>query len=149
MVNSPKLIGIFGGTFDPIHLGHLHAMQMLGEQISFDAVHWVLSARPPHKDQTSSSVEHRFKMLQLAIKAVPNYIADDLEIKRDRQSYTVDTVEAFQARYPGSQLCVIIGGDSLLSLPSWHRYNELVGMVNWIVMNRPGYSLDLPQELSQ
>jgi nicotinate-nucleotide adenylyltransferase len=148
-LNRPKLIGIFGGTFDPIHLGHLRAMQMLGEQISFDAVHWVLSARPPHKDQTSASVEHRFKMLQLAIEDQPNYIADDLEIKRSEQSYTVDTVEAFRERYPGSDLCLIIGGDSLLSLPSWHRYNELVGMVNWVVMNRPGYPLDLPQALSQ
>jgi nicotinate-nucleotide adenylyltransferase len=148
-LNRPKLIGVFGGTFDPIHLGHLRAMQMLGEQISFDAVHWVLSARPPHKDQTSASVEHRFKMLQLAINDLPNYIADDLEIKRSKQSYTVDTIEAFRERYPDSQLCLIIGGDSLLSLPSWYRYKELVGMVNWIVMNRPGYPLDLPQALSQ
>jgi nicotinate-nucleotide adenylyltransferase len=148
-LNRPKLIGIFGGTFDPIHLGHLRAMQMLSAQISFDAVHWVLSARPPHKDQTSASVEHRFKMLQLAIEDQPNYIADDLEIKRSEQSYTVDTVEAFRERYPGFELCLIIGGDSLLSLPSWHRYNELVGMVNWVVMNRPGYPLDLPQALSQ
>jgi len=148
-LNRPKLIGIFGGTFDPIHLGHLQAMQMLGEQISFDVVHWVLSARPPHKDQTSAGIEHRFKMLQLAIKDLPNHIADDLEIKRSKQSYTFDTIEVFQDRYPGSQLCMIIGGDSLLSLPSWYRYKELVGMVNWIVMNRPGYPLDLPQELSQ
>lgn len=149
MVNSPKLVGIFGGTFDPIHLGHLRAMQILGEKISFDAVHWVLSARPPHKDQTGASVEHRFKMLQLAIKDQPNYIADDLEIKRSKKSYTVDTIEVFRDRYPDSQLYMIIGGDSLLSLPSWYRYEELVGMVNWIVMNRPGYPLDLPQELSQ
>jgi nicotinate-nucleotide adenylyltransferase len=149
MVKSPRLVGIFGGTFDPIHIGHLRAMQMLGEQINFDRVHWVLSARPPHKGDTSASIEHRFKMLQLEIDGLPNQIADDLEIKRNKQSYTVDTVETFKARYPGAQICVIIGGDSLLSLPSWHRYNELVDMVNWVVMNRPRYPLTLPNELSK
>jgi nicotinate-nucleotide adenylyltransferase len=149
MGKSPRLIGVFGGTFDPIHIGHLKAMQMLGDQIDFDLVHWVLSARPPHKDQTSASIEHRFKMLQLAIKDQPNYIADDLEIKRAKQSYTLDTVETFRARYPDAEICVIIGGDSLLNLPSWHRYNALVGMVNWVVMNRPGYPLTLPHELSK
>ncbi|MFT4635489.1 MAG: nicotinate-nucleotide adenylyltransferase [Arenicella sp.] len=147
MVESPRLIGIFGGTFDPIHLGHLHAIQMLGEQVSFDAVHWVLSARPPHKDKTSATVEHRFKMMQLAMGDLAAHIADDTEIKRVAQSYTVDTVEMFQARYLDAQICVIIGGDSLLSLPSWHRYDELLEMVNWAVMSRPGYHLDLPQEL--
>jgi nicotinate-nucleotide adenylyltransferase len=149
MAKSPSLIGLFGGTFDPVHLGHLRAMQMLDQKVNFDALHWVLSARPPHKDQTSASVEHRFKMMQLAIRDLPRHIADDTEIKRAAQSYTVDTVETFQARYPSAQICVIIGTDSLLSLPSWHRYEELLEMVNWAVMNRPGYALNLPDPLSQ
>jgi len=78
--------------------------------------------------------------MKLALLDMPNHIADDTEILRNAKSYTIDTVETFQERYPDASLSVIIGGDSLLSLPSWHRYN-------WLVMNRPGYSLDLNDEL--
>lgn len=142
-----KSIAIFGGTFDPIHLGHINSLKLLSERFSFDRVHWVLSARPPHKGHTSASIEHRFELMKLALLDMPNHIADDTEILRNAKSYTIDTVETFQERYPDASLSVIIGGDSLLSLPSWHRYNELVDKVNWLVMNRPGYSLDLNDEL--
>lgn len=148
-ISAAKSIAIFGGTFDPIHRGHLNSVQLLDAKLSFDAIHWVLSARPPHKDQTSASIGDRFKMMQLALADHANQIADDTEIKRQAESYTVDTVEAFQAQYCDSKLTVIIGGDSLLSLPKWHRYPELVEMVNWVVMNRPGYKLDLVDELQQ
>ena len=149
MPKPDKLIGIFGGTFNPIHLGHLSAMKLLCEQVAFDTVHWVLSAKPPHKESVSVSAKHRFKMLELAVGGVSKYIADDCEIKRDEKSYTIDTVCAFQNQYPDSQLCLIIGGDSLLNLASWHRYQELLDMVNWAVMNRPGYQQKLPDELAQ
>jgi len=149
MAKPTKLIGLFGGTFDPIHIGHLQAMKLLDEQIGFDRVHWVLSARPPHKDQTSASIEHRFNMMQLAMADLPHYVADDAEVQRAEKSYTIDTVIAFKLKYPDAQICVIIGGDSLLNLPTWHRYEELIGMVNWAVMNRPGYALNLPGELAQ
>jgi len=149
MDQAPKFIGIFGGTFDPIHEGHLNAMNMLCQQVSFDAVHWVLSARPPHKDRVTASIEHRFNMMELALNDLSVHIANDIEIKRNQKSYTVDTVEAFKAIHPHAKICVIIGGDSLLNLPKWHRYEELIDMVNWAVMNRPGYRLNLPEELQQ
>lgn len=140
-------IAIFGGTFDPIHLGHLRAVEMVCQQVSFECVHWVLSARPPHKNQTSASIEHRFKMLELALEGHSNFIADDTEIKNLAASYTVDTVETFRQRYPDAKLTLIIGGDSLLNLTRWHRYHDLVEMSNWVVMNRPGYDLLLAPEL--
>ena len=140
-------IAIFGGTFDPIHLGHINAVTLLSERFSFDRIHWVLSARPPHKNQTSASIEHRFELIKLALAGMPNHVADDTEIRRNAKSYTIDTVEAFQQRYPNAQLTVIIGGDSVLSLPSWYRYNELIDKVNWLVMSRPGYELNLSDEL--
>lgn len=149
MSKPARLIGLFGGTFDPIHLGHLNAIQMLNEQMPFDAVHWVLSARPPHKERISTSAEHRFTMMSLALAQGANYVADDSEIKRQATSYTIDTVDEFQLNYPEAQICVVVGGDSLLSLPHWHRYDELVDKVNWVVMNRPGYQLNLPHELQQ
>jgi len=107
----------------------------------------VLSARPPHKDQVSASIEQRFEMLQLALKGSDIYLADDVEISRQEKSYTIDTVEYFRQCYPNAKLLVIIGSDSLLNLPSWHRYSELVEQVNWIVMHRPGYSLQLNDPL--
>ena len=86
-------------------------------------------------------------MLQLALKGSDIYLADDVEISRQEKSYTIDTVEYFRQRYPNAKLLVIIGSDSLLNLPSWHRYSELVEQVNWIVMHRPGYSLQLNDQL--
>ncbi len=142
------LVGIFGGTFDPIHLGHRKAVDLMCEQLPFDRVHWVLSARPPHKDQVSASIEQRFKMLQLALEDEPKFVADDTEIKRRQKSYTIDTVRAFKKDYPSSQLCVIIGGDSLHNLHTWKCYDELMQGVNWVVMNRPGYSPNVPSALA-
>ena len=76
------MIGIFGGTFDPIHLGHRKAVDQLREELSLDRVHWVLSARPPHKNQVTADVSHRYNMLQIALQDDPTYIADDTEILR-------------------------------------------------------------------
>lgn len=142
-------IGIFGGTFDPVHFGHLNAVDMVCKQLLLTKVHWVLSARPPHKNGVRGSIEHRFQMLRLALAANDVFFADDTEIIRQKKSYTIDTVETFKQRYPDAGIVMIIGGDSLLSLPKWHRYPELVDSVNWVVMNRPGYPLVLPDELSK
>lgn len=143
-----NLIGIFGGTFDPIHKGHLNAVDLVCQHLDFNCIHWVLSARPPHKNQVTASVEHRFEMLKLALADSPNYIADNTEITRPRTSYTIDTIATFKQRYPDSSLCMIIGGDSLAKLPQWHRYAELIESVNWVVMRRPGYSPEVPQLLT-
>lgn len=142
-------LAIFGGTFDPVHLGHINAVTLLCEHFLFKKVHWVLSARPPHKDQLSVSIAHRYEMLQLALADDERFIADDTEVVRQQKSYTIDTVEIFKQRYPNAAIVLIIGGDSLLNLSKWHRYDELVNSVNWVVMNRPGYSLNLTQELAK
>lgn len=142
------LIGIFGGTFDPVHLGHRHAIDQLCSELPFDRIHWVLSARPPHKDLVNASIEQRFQMLELALEDQPKYIADDTEIQRKRKSFTIDTVLAFRQRFPDARLCVIIGGDSFHTLHTWRRYPELMQIVNWVVMHRPGYPLQAPSELA-
>lgn len=143
-----KRIGLFGGTFDPVHLGHLGALDLLCETIEFDQIHWILSARPPHKSQTTASIEHRFAMLNTALAGKPLYVADDTEISRQTKSYTIDTVAEFRLRYPNDSLCLIIGGDSLNKLVSWHRYAELLDQVNWIVLHRPGFEPQVPLEIS-
>ena len=142
------LIGIFGGTFDPIHFGHLRAVNELNQYMQFSCVHWVLSARPPHKDRVGANVEQRFDMLQRALQSYPSYIADDTEVKRPQKSYAIDTVAIFRDRYPHEKLFLIIGGDSLLELHIWHRYLELIDQVHLIVMARPGYAREIPDYLS-
>ena len=143
------VIGVFGGTFDPIHQGHMSAIDLLCDELEFDQVRWVLSARPPHKEQVSATVDERFEMLQIALRSNSKYVADDAEIKRVSKSYTVDTVKSLQLDYPNSKIVLIIGADSLLNLSSWHRYEELVEQVNWVVMSRPGYQITLSNELQQ
>lgn len=143
-----ELVAIFGGTFDPVHKGHLGAVAQICQRLPFDRVHWVLSARPPHKNQVTASIEHRFAMMQLGLAGNERYVADDIEIRRLEPSYTIDTVETFKQRHPTASLFVIIGADSLQRLPSWHRSAELIEQVNWVVMHRPGHSLKAPSELS-
>ncbi|MEM7357586.1 MAG: nicotinate (nicotinamide) nucleotide adenylyltransferase [Pseudomonadota bacterium] len=143
-----KLIGIFGGTFDPVHMGHVNAVNELHEEVKFERVHWVLSARPPHKNQISASIRERFDMLRLALSDYSRYYADDTEIKRQEKSWTIDTVMEFEERFPGHPLALIIGGDSLLRIPTWHRAEELVARINLIVMARPGYELKVPELLA-
>lgn len=142
------MIGIFGGTFDPVHLGHLGAIQQLDQDLRFDKIHWVLSARPPHKHSVSASISDRFEMLQLALEGNPAYIADDCEIDRPDRSYTYHTVQHFKRRYPGQPLCLIIGGDSLAKLSSWYRYRELIDDIHIVVMARPGYKFKVPAVLA-
>jgi len=149
-----QLIGIFGGSFDPVHQGHIEAVTQLDQnlreqKVILERIHWVLSARPPHKDQVAASIEHRFAMLQLALKKHPRYLADDCEIVRKKKSYTIDTVKQFQQDYPKAHLNLIIGADSLENLHTWSCYEELISSVNLLVLNRPGYKCDVPEYLQE
>ena len=141
------LVAIFGGTFDPVHRGHLGALQSICEHLSPVEVYWVLSARPPHKQSTSASIEQRYKMLQIALQDEPQHIADRTEIDRQARSYTYDTVLAFQRRFADRNLVLIIGADSLQQLHAWYRYEDLVDQVNIIALNRPGYNVQVPEYL--
>jgi len=146
--SSKPLLGIFGGTFDPIHHGHLGAVSQIAEQLELDSLQWVLSAKPPHKDQVTANTAHRFEMLKLALKAYPGWHANDLELQRDAPSYTYDSLVELQTKHPDHQLLMIIGGDSFQTLSSWYRYPELLDLAHWVVMSRPGYKLEVPAELS-
>lgn len=148
MSQNSNNIGVFGGTFDPVHQGHLQIIALLNEQVEFNKIHWVLSARPPHKDTVSSAIADRFAMLQLALQDYPNAIADDREVKRDKPSYTYDTLTTFKQQYPDDNLYLILGADNLTNLHSWYRYQDLLTFVNMIFISRPGYTTELPDYLS-
>lgn len=142
-----QLIGLFGGTFDPVHFGHLNSVKLLDQELKFDRIHWVLSARPPHKDEVSADIKHRYAMLELALQDDDHYLPDDTEIIRKEVSYTFDTVQQFKQRYPRASLCLIVGSDSVLNLHTWHRFQELIDQVHIIALHRPGYAFEVPNYL--
>ena len=130
---------IFGGTFNPVHKGHTGAIEILDAEIGFKSVHFVLSARPPHKGDVTASVDQRFTMLELALADYTHFYADDTEMLRPTVSYTMDTVTTFKARFPRSKLVIVIGSDSLLRLHTWYQIDDWIDKIDWVVLARPGY----------
>ncbi len=142
---SRKRFGVFGGTFDPPHIGHLILATEACKELSFDRLLWVLTPIPPHKlDQSITSLEHRLGMLELAISDEPNFELSSIEVDRPGPHYTVDTMKLLANQYPSADLTLLIGGDSLRDLPTWHRPADLVSACHEIgVIRRPDDSVDL------
>lgn len=137
--------GIFGGTFDPPHLGHMILAAEAQAQLGLTRLLWVLTAQPPHKpEQPISALEHRLNMLELAIADDPYSEISRLEIDRPGPHYAADTLRLMQSHYPGTELIYLMGGDSLQDLPGWQRPSDLLAACHAIgVMHRPGDSVDL------
>ena len=137
-------IGIMGGTFDPIHTGHLIAAETAREAARLDEVWFMPASAPPHKDRPpGATAEERLEMVQLAVHAHPCFRAIDIELQRGGVSYSVDTVEELRRRYPGYHFSYIIGADMVQYLPHWHQIERLCGMIRFIGLNRPGTTLNL------
>ncbi len=136
------MIGIVGGTFDPVHNGHICPVHRLTRDVAFVKVHYVLSARPPHRDPPSASVRDRYTMLELALEPYPLFEADDQEIDRPGPSYTIHTLINLRHRYKDRPLCLILGLDAFQGLKSWYRWQEISKMVNLLVLSRPGWKPD-------
>ncbi len=133
------MIGILGGTFDPIHHGHLRCAQELLQDLPLDEVRLVPSRIPPHRDTPHASVEQRLRMLKAALDGAPGFIVDDRELSREGPSYTVDTLHSLRAEFGTMPLCLIVGMDAFNSLDSWHRWQELIGLAHIVVAHRPGW----------
>jgi nicotinate-nucleotide adenylyltransferase len=139
-----KRIGLMGGTFDPIHLGHLLAAETARERCGLDEVWFIPSRKPPLKTgEPAASGEDRLEMVRLAIAGNPAFKALDLELGRPGVSYSIDTVNELNARYPGCSFSYIIGGDRVNDLPRWHRIEELAAAVAFIGVGRPGHPVDI------
>ena len=138
----PDRIGLFGGTFDPPHLGHLILASEAQTQLEIDRLLWVLTPDPPHKqDQDITLIEHRLAMVQLAIADNPAFELSRVELDRPGPQYTVDTIKLIAKENPQAEIVPIIGGDSLNDLPTWHQPQQLVYACHWIgVMRRPNES---------
>ncbi|HSP44366.1 MAG TPA: nicotinate-nucleotide adenylyltransferase [Chthoniobacterales bacterium] len=134
-----KKIGIFGGTFDPIHHGHLILAHDALEQLGLDSVIFIPAAISPHKlAQRAAAAESRLEMLRAAIEGESHFCLDALELERPGPSYTVDTIEALKTRKPDAEFVCLIGEDNVAQLATWHRFSELSKMVKFAVLDRTG-----------
>ena len=132
-------IGIFGGTFDPIHYGHLRTALELKHRINLEYLHFVPVANPPHRTAPMIDGRLRLRMVQAAIAGEAGFVADDRELTRPGLSYTVDTLASFRAEFPTRPLCLLLGMDAFLNLPYWHRWRELLDLAHIVVAQRPGW----------
>jgi len=131
-------IGIFGGTFDPVHYGHLRTALELWQSLDLERVHFVPSAQPPQKGPITDS-QLRLKLVAAAIEGEPQFVLDARELKREGPSYTIDTLASFRKEFPRQPLCLLVGMDAFLGLPTWHRWDELLDFAHMVVAHRPGW----------
>ncbi len=141
-------VGIFGGTFDPVHLGHLILAEQCREQAKLDQVLFVPAALPPHKQQQPlTSFAHRAEMLALAISGHPAFRVDELEKERAGPSYTVHTLTHLHEQRPGDELCFILGSDSVQDLPIWYQPQRILELATLVVVARADWPIFSAQEL--
>ncbi|MBM7556211.1 nicotinate-nucleotide adenylyltransferase [Halanaerobacter jeridensis] len=142
MEDEDQMIGIMGGTFDPIHNGHLVTAECARHQYDLDKVVFVPSGNPPHKtDKKITSAEDRYSMALLATMSNPHFRVSRIEIDRQGLSYTIDTVRAFKEMYPGAKIYFITGADAILEIFTWKAPDVLLEEVEFIAASRPGYCL--------
>lgn len=142
MPTADRRVGVLGGTFDPIHLGHLSSARQVAAAQRLQKVLLVLSARPPHKPRHKPApLEHRWAMLQLAVRGDPLLAASDVEMQRSGLSYTVATLEALAANETDTDLYLIVGIDAYAEIDTWHRPDRLLALAHVVVTTRPGYVL--------
>lgn len=140
-----KKIGIYGGSFDPIHHGHLILAREALETLQLAEVIFVPAAQSPHKpDQEPAPAEVRWEMLQAAIADERGFSVSRLEINRPAPSYSVETVETLRAVATETEFCFLIGQDNLAKLPEWHRFDELRRLVQFVVLDRTGVDIEYP-----
>src|SRR5204863_186003 len=144
-LNTPPLktpdggpIGIFGGTFDPIHYGHLRTAFELWQTLKLAEVRFMPSGNPPHRVRTLADAALRVQMVRVAVADQPAFIVDDREVRRAGASYTFDTLTELRRENPERSLCLLLGMDAFLGLPSWHRWRELFELAHVVVAHRPG-----------
>jgi nicotinate-nucleotide adenylyltransferase len=136
-----QAIGILGGTFDPIHFGHLRSALELRQALDLAHVRLIPCYQPVHRKFPLASPEQRLAMVRKAIDNEPALLADNCEIQRKVPSYTIDTLEHLQKKLPHTPLCLIMGIDALLNFPSWHRWEDILKHAHLVIAHRPNYQL--------
>jgi len=144
-----RAIGLLGGTFDPIHYGHLRPAQEAMTRLGLAEIRLLPNHIPPHRPQPVATSAQRLDMVRLAVEDLPGFSVDDRELRRSRPSWTIDTLMELRAELPDTPLCFLIGMDSLLSLPSWHRWEELLHYAHLVVSVRPGSAPEFPPAIQR
>lgn len=134
-----KPMGVFGGTFDPVHYGHLRTAFEMLQALDFSMVRFVPCGDPPHRGTTFASAEQRLRMVEAATSNQDGFQVDDREILRDGPSYSIDTLLSLREEFPTCSLGLIVGMDAFLGLPGWHRWEEILDVAHIIVAHRPGW----------
>lgn len=132
-------IGLFGGTFDPLHYGHLRTAFELWQALKLAEVRFMPTGSPPHREPPLAPAHLRLEMVRAAIADQPAFVVDDREVRRSGVSYSVDTLIEIRAEHPQRSLCLLLGMDAFLGLPNWHRWRELLDLAHIIVAHRPGW----------
>jgi len=135
------MIGIFGGTFDPVHYGHIKPALSVKLDLGLSPLLFVPNRIPPHREKPWLSVAQRLELLRLALADLPDVLIDERELCREGPSYMVDTLRSLQEDYPGQTLCLIIGMDAFAGINQWHRWREIFDLCHLVVTTRPGFSL--------
>src|SRR4051794_20875065 len=131
-------LGLFGGTFDPIHQGHLILAEACREALGLDRVWFVVAGTPPHKPGGRTPVGHRVEMARIATAGNPAFEVSEIEARTTGPNYSVETLEAVRAERPGDDLFFLIGADSLADFPLWRRPDRIAELATVVVVNRPG-----------
>jgi nicotinate-nucleotide adenylyltransferase len=145
---KPQAIGILGGTFDPVHCGHLRMGIELGEAFQLAKVHIIPCYQPVHRDEPSATPEQRFAMVKSAVAAESTFIADDREIRRQGPSYMIDTLLEMRAEFPTTPLCLLVGVDAFLNFHRWHQWQAILDLCHLIVAHRPQYQMPQTGEIA-
>ena len=132
-------MGVFGGTFDPIHYGHLRSAFEMLQALSLEEVRFVPCGDPPHRGVTYASAEMRLELVRRAIAGQDGFTVDDRELRRGGPSYTIDTLGELREEFPDRSLGLIVGMDAFLGLPGWHRWQDILAAAHIVVAHRPGW----------
>ena len=134
----PDLICLYGGTFDPVHYGHLKPLHELQQKLAADAVYILPASIPPHRPVPLASSQQRVEMLQLALRDYPQFSLDCRELERSGPSWTVLTLQSFRQQFPDDSLCLVMGSDAFAGLPTWYHWQEILQLAHIIVIERAG-----------
>lgn len=139
------MIGIFGGTFDPVHYGHLRTALDVQQALSLTQVRFIPCGEPPHRNKPVAEPLQRLSMVRAAIAGQANFTVDDREIRRGGPSYMVDTLASLKKDFADETLCLMLGTDAFNGLPDWHCWRDIFSLANIVLMQRPGDESILPR----
>jgi len=142
-------VGLFGGTFDPIHYGHLRTAYELWQSLRLAQVRFLPTGNPPHREASLAPTELRVQMVQAAIAGNDAFVVDDRETRREGLSYSVDTLLDLRRDFPERSLCLLLGMDAFLGMPHWHRWRDIFELAHVVVAHRPGWKAPITGPLGE